>query len=54
MPTLLMIHGIGCDASAWDVMKPGFEAAGWTCEAITLFSDRRVRCLLYQSPSPRD
>ncbi|MDP1557052.1 MAG: alpha/beta hydrolase [Hyphomonas sp.] len=43
MPTLLMIHGVGCDASAWDVMKPGFEAAGWTCEAITLFPDRRVR-----------
>ena len=43
MPTLLMIHGIGCDGSAWDVMKPGFEAAGWTCEAITLFPERRVR-----------
>lgn len=43
MPTLLMIHGIGCDGSAWDAMKPGFEAAGWTCEAITLFADRRVR-----------
>ncbi|MFN7165015.1 MAG: alpha/beta hydrolase [Hyphomonas sp.] len=43
MPTLLMIHGVGCDAGAWDVMKPGFEAAGWTCEAITLFPDRRVR-----------
>ena len=43
MPTLLMIHGIGCDASAWDVMKPAFEAGGWTCEAITLFPDQRVR-----------
>ncbi len=43
MPTLLMIHGVGCDASVWNVMKPGFEAAGWTCEAITLFPDRRVR-----------
>jgi len=43
MPTLLMIHGIGCDASAWDVMKPAFEAGGWTCEAITLFPERRVR-----------
>lgn len=43
MPTLLMIHGIGCDASAWDRMKPMFEAGGWTCEAITLFADRRVR-----------
>lgn len=43
MPTLLMIHGVGCDASAWDAMKPVFEAGGWTCEAITLFPDRRVR-----------
>ena len=43
MPTLLMIHGIGCDASAWDRMKPIFEAGGWTCEAITLFADRRVK-----------
>lgn len=43
MPTLLMIHGIGCDASAWDRMKPMFVAGGWTCEAITLFADRRVR-----------
>ncbi len=43
MPALLMIHGIGCDAGAWDAMKPGFEAAGWTCEAITLFASQRVR-----------
>lgn len=43
MPTLLMIHGIGCDASAWDRMKPIFEAGGWTCEAVTLFADRRVK-----------
>jgi len=43
MPTLLMIHGIGCDASAWDAMRPAFEAGGWTCEAITLFPERRVR-----------
>jgi len=43
MPTLLMVHGVGCDASAWDGMKPVFEAGGWTCEAITLFPDRRVR-----------
>ncbi|MFN7169222.1 MAG: esterase/lipase family protein, partial [Pannonibacter sp.] len=43
MPALLMIHGIGCDGSAWDAMKPGFEAAGWTCEAMTLFPDRRLR-----------
>ncbi len=43
MPTLMMIHGIGCDGSAWDAMKPGFEAAGWTCEAMTLFPDLRLR-----------
>ncbi len=43
MPTLLMIHGVGCDASVWDVMRPVFEAGGWTCEAITLFPDQRVR-----------
>jgi len=43
VPTLLMIHGIGCDASAWDRMKPIFEAGGWTCEAVTLFADRRVK-----------
>ncbi len=43
MPTLLMIHGVGCDASAWDAMKPGFVAAGWTCEAMTLFASQRVR-----------
>lgn len=43
MPTLLMIHGVGCDASAWDRMKPLFEAGGWTCEAITLYPDRRVK-----------
>jgi pimeloyl-ACP methyl ester carboxylesterase len=43
MATLLMIHGVGCDASAWDVMKPLFEKGGWTCEAMTLFPERRVR-----------
>jgi alpha-beta hydrolase superfamily lysophospholipase len=41
--TLLMIHGVGCDGSAWDGMRPGFEAAGWTCAAPTLFPERRVR-----------
>ena len=41
--TLLMIHGVGCDGSAWDAMRPGFEAAGWTCVAPTLFPDQRVR-----------
>lgn len=43
MGHLLMIHGVGCDGSAWDRMKPLFEAAGWTCHAPTLFPDRRVR-----------
>lgn len=40
--SLLMIHGIGCGADAWDRMRPGFEAAGWTCEAPTLFPDQRT------------
>lgn len=38
-----MIHGVGCDGSAWDRMKPLFEAAGWTCHTPTLFPDRRVK-----------
>ena len=41
--TLLMIHGIGCGGDAWDRMRPGFEAAGWACEAPTLFPDQRTR-----------
>mgnify|MGYP003648380736 FL=1 len=40
--TLLMIHGIGCGGDAWDRMRPGFEAAGWACEAPTLFPDQRT------------
>ncbi|KDA01629.1 alpha/beta hydrolase [Hyphomonas oceanitis] len=40
--SLLMIHGIGCGGDAWDHMRPGFEAAGWTCEAPTLFPDQRT------------
>jgi pimeloyl-ACP methyl ester carboxylesterase len=40
--TLLMIHGIGCGGDAWDRMRPGFEAAGWTCDAPTLFPDQRT------------
>ncbi|MFC6196687.1 alpha/beta hydrolase [Ponticaulis profundi] len=40
--TLLMIHGIGCGGEVWDVMRPGFAAAGWTCEAPTLFPDLRT------------
>jgi pimeloyl-ACP methyl ester carboxylesterase len=49
MPTLLMIHGIGCDAGAWDRMKPLFEAGGWRCEAPTLFPELRVK----ENPSPK-
>ncbi|WP_373007328.1 alpha/beta hydrolase [Hyphomonas sp.] len=37
-----MIHGIGCGGDAWDRMRPGFEAAGWICEAPTLFPDQRT------------
>ena len=40
--SLLMIHGIGCGGEIWDRMRPGFEAAGWLCEAPTLFPERRV------------
>lgn len=43
MGDLLMIHGVGCDGSAWNRMKPLFEAAGWTCHAPTLFPDQRVK-----------
>lgn len=41
--TLLMIHGVGCGGEVWDRMIPAFEADGWTCEAPTLFPDRRVK-----------
>ena len=41
--TLLMIHGVGCGGDVWDRMIPVFEADGWTCEAPTLFADRRVK-----------
>lgn len=43
MGHLLMIHGVGCDGTVWDRMKPIFEAAGWTCHAPTLFPGRRVK-----------
>jgi len=41
--TLLMIHGVGCGGDAWSVMKPMFEAAGWSCVAPTLFAELRTR-----------
>ena len=40
--TLLMIHGVGCGGDVWDRMRAGFEDAGWTCEAPTLFPDLRT------------
>lgn len=40
--SLLMIHGMGCGGDVWDRMKPEFEAAGWACEAPTLFPDLRT------------
>lgn len=40
---VLMIHGIGSDASVWTRMRAGFEADGWVCHAPTLFPDRRTR-----------
>jgi alpha-beta hydrolase superfamily lysophospholipase len=39
----LLVHGIGCDGSAWDRVKPLLEAGGWTCAAPTLFPEFRVR-----------
>lgn len=43
MATLLMIHGIGCDAGVWGRMIPLFETEGWACHAPTLFPEARVR-----------
>lgn len=40
--TMLMIHGVGCGGEVWDRMRGGFEAAGWTCEAPTLFPQFRT------------
>ncbi len=39
---ILMIHGVGCGGDAFDDMVPHFEAAGWTCDAPTLFPDQRT------------
>lgn len=39
----LLVHGIGCDGAVWDRVKPQLEAAGWTCSALTLFPEFRVR-----------
>lgn len=39
--SLLLVHGVGGDTHIWDRMKPDFEAAGWACEAPTLFGARR-------------
>lgn len=41
--SLLMIHGVGCGGDAWGVMRPQFEAAGWDCDAPTLFPGQRVK-----------
>ena len=41
--TLLMVHGVGCGGEVWDRMRRGFEAAGWTCDAPTLFADLRTK-----------
>lgn len=40
--SLLMIHGVGCSGSVWDRMRTGFEAAGYVCDAPTLFPDMRT------------
>ena len=41
MTSILMVHGVGCGGEVWDAMRPQFEGAGFTCEAPTLFPDRR-------------
>lgn len=40
--SLLMIHGVGCGGNVWDRMRTGFEAAGYVCDAPTLFPDLRT------------
>lgn len=40
--TMLMIHGVGCGGEVWNRMRADFEAAGWTCEAPTLFPQFRT------------
>jgi alpha-beta hydrolase superfamily lysophospholipase len=42
-PTLLLIHGIGCDGAVWDTFSAQMQALGWSCEAPTLFPEFRVR-----------
>lgn len=40
--TMLMIHGVGCGGEVWNRMRAGFEAAGWACDAPTLFPQFRT------------
>ena len=40
--TILMIHGVGCTGSAWDVYAPAFRARGYAVETPTLKADLRV------------
>ena len=41
--TILMIHGVGCTGSAWDVYAATFRARGYAVEAPTLKADLRVK-----------
>ena len=41
--TILMIHGVGCTGSAWDVYAPTFRARGYAVETPTLKADLRVK-----------
>ncbi len=41
--TILMIHGVGCTGSAWDVYAPVFRARGYAVETPTLRADLRVK-----------
>lgn len=39
---MFMIHGVGCGGEVWDRMRGGFAAAGWSCDAPTLFPQFRT------------
>ena len=41
--TILMIHGVGCTGSAWDVYAPALRARGYAVETPTLKADLRVK-----------
>lgn len=40
---ILLIHGVGCDASVWSRMAPPLREAGYEVATPTQFPDKRVR-----------